>query len=153
MEKVVSIHLVIKRFVLLACMPVLSFFPTIDVGLLLLVEMMRHHSPDVYNHTKRDLLPGYDPNEARQIEELQEQYAHFPHNNSEYEFQNMCSDFRVFLEKNYRLPEEDSSDGQESKLAVWFYKILSKRDPYEDIRYRYFDQLLGYLSTFGFEFR
>ena len=63
-----------------------SFFPTIDVGLLLLVEMMRHHSPDVYNHTKRDLLPGYDPNEARQIEELQEQYAHFPHNNSEYEF-------------------------------------------------------------------
>lgn len=107
----------------------------------------------IYNHTKRDLLPGYDPDEARQTEELQEQYAHFPHNNSEYEFQNMCSDFRVFLEKNYRLPEEDSSDGQESKLAVWFYKILSKRDPYEDIRYRYFDQLLGYLSTFGFEFR
>ena len=107
----------------------------------------------IYNHTKRDLLPGYDPDEARQIEELQEQYAHFPHNNSEYEFQNMCSDFRVFLEKNYRLPEEDSSDGKEYKLAVWFYKILAKRDPYEDIRYRYFDQLLGYLSTFGFEFR
>ena len=80
-------------------------------------------------------------------------HKQIPHNNSEYEFQNMCSDFRVFLEKNYRLPEEDSSDGQESKLAVWFYKILSKRDPYEDIRYRYFDQLLGYLSTFGFEFR
>ena len=107
----------------------------------------------IYNHTKRDLLPGYDPDEARQIEELQERYSHFPHNNSEYEFQNMCSDFRIFLEKNYRLPEEDSSDGQESELAVWFYKILSKRDPYEDNRYRYFDQLLEYLSAFGFELR
>lgn len=104
----------------------------------------------IYNHTKRDLLPGYDPDEARQIEELQEQYAHLPHNNSEYEFQNTCTDFRIFLERNYTLPEEDSENLREKELAEWFHKVLSKKEPYDDNRQLYFKDLLSYLSDYGF---
>lgn len=104
----------------------------------------------IYNHTKRDLLPGYDPDEAKQIERLQEEYSHYPHNNSEYEFQNTCTDFRIFLERNYRLPEEDSENVREKELADWFHKLLSKKDPYDDNRQSYFEDLLSYLRDYGF---
>ena len=106
----------------------------------------------IYNHSRRDLLPGYDPEEARQIEMLQEEYAHLPHNNSEYEFQNKCSDFRIFLEKSFRLPNEDSEDEYEAELAKWFNKVKSRKDPYEDNKQEYFNELLEYLSDFGFYF-
>lgn len=104
----------------------------------------------IYNHTKRDLLPGYDPNEAKRIEQLQEEFSHYPHNNSEYEFQNTCTDFRIFLERNYTLPEEDSENMREKELAEWFHKVLSKKEPYDDNRQLYFNQLLEYLSEYGF---
>lgn len=106
----------------------------------------------IYNHTRSNILSGYDPEKAKQIEKLQEQYSNYSHNNSEYEFQNLCLDFRMFLEKNFRLPEENSENEHESNLAVWFYKILSKKEPYEDNRQIYFNQLLEYLYGFGFTF-
>lgn len=106
----------------------------------------------IYNHSRRDLLPGYDPEEARQIEKLQEEFAHLPHNNSEYEFQNKCTDFRIFLGKSFRLPNEDSENEYEAELAKWFNKVKSKKDPYEDNKQLYFNELLEYLSDFGFYF-
>ena len=106
----------------------------------------------VYNHSRRDLLPGYDPDEAKQIEMLQEKYAHLPHNNSEYEFQNKCADFRIFLEKSFRLPNEDSKNEYEAELAKWFNKVKRKKDPYDDNKQEYFNELLEYLSDFGFFF-
>ena len=107
----------------------------------------------IYNHSRRDLLPGYDPEEARQIEMLQEEYAHLPHNNSEYEFLNTCSDFKIFLQNNYRLPDEDSSDESELELAVWFRKTSTKREPYDDNRRLYFNELLSALEDYGFYFQ
>ena len=106
----------------------------------------------IYNHTRREILPGYDPEEARQIEALQEQYSHYPHNNTEYEFLNLCSDFKIFLEKNYRLPEEDSSNEKESELAIWLRKTITKKEPFEDNRSRYLQELLNYLNDYGFYF-
>lgn len=106
----------------------------------------------IYNHSRRDLLPGYDPEEARQIEKLQEEFTHLPHNNSEYEFQNKCTDFRIFLGKSFRLPNEDSVNEYEAELAKWFNKVKSKKDPYEDNKQLYFNELLEYLSDFGFYF-
>ena len=106
----------------------------------------------IYNHTRREILPGYDPEEARQIEQLQEEYSHYPHNNSEYEFQNTCADFRIFLERNYRLPEDDSENMREKELAEWFHKTISKKEPYEDNRKVYFSLLLEYLCEYGFSF-
>ena len=104
----------------------------------------------IYNHTKRDLLPGYDPDEAKLIEQLQEECSHYPHNNSEYEFQNTCADFRIFLERNYRLPEDDSENVREKELAGWFHKVFSKKEPYDDNRQLYFEDLLSYLRDYGF---
>ena len=106
----------------------------------------------IYNHSRRNLLPGYDPDEAKQIEMLQEKYAHLPHNNSEYEFQNKCADFRIFLEKSFRLPNEDSKNEYEAELAKWFNKVKRKKDPYDDNKQEYFNELLEYLSDFGFYF-
>ncbi len=106
----------------------------------------------VYNHSRRGLLQGYNPGEAMQIEKLQEEYAHLPRNNSEYEFQNKCLDFRIFLEKAFRLPNEDSTNEYESELAIWFKKVKSKKDSYEDNKQKYFNELLEYLSDFGFSF-
>lgn len=106
----------------------------------------------IYNHSRRYLLPGYDPEEAKQIEKLQEEFAHLPHNNSEYEFQNKCTEFRIFLEKSFRLPNEDSENEYEAELAKWFDKVKSKKDPYEDNKQEYFNELLEYLSDFGFYF-
>jgi hypothetical protein len=107
----------------------------------------------IYNHSRRDLLPGFDPEEAAKIKELQKEYSHYPHNNLEYEFQNLCSDYRVFVEKNFRLPEEIASLEKEVELASWFYKVLSKREPYADNRQLYFSQLLDYLAEYGFYFK
>ncbi|MCM1502044.1 MAG: hypothetical protein NC115_05185 [Bacteroidales bacterium] len=106
----------------------------------------------IYNHTRRDALPGYDPEEAKQIENLQEEYAHYPHNCSEYEFLNLCGDFKIFLEKNYRLPEEESLNEQESELATWFRKAITKKEPYDDNRNRYLEELISYLKDYGFYF-
>ena len=107
----------------------------------------------IYNHSRRDLLPGYDPEEARKIEMLQEEYAHLPHNNSEYEFLNTCSDFKIFLQNNYRLPDENSCDERELELAVWFRKTSTKREPYDDNRRLYFNELLSALEDYGFYFQ
>lgn len=104
----------------------------------------------IYNHTRREVLPGYDPVEARHIEQLQEEYSHYPHNNSEYEFQNTCADFRIFLERNYRLPEANSDTLRETELAHWFDKALTKKEPYADNRQLYFEELLSYLRDYGF---
>lgn len=106
----------------------------------------------IYNHTRRDALPGYDPEEAKQIENLQEEYTHYPHNCSEYEFLNLCGDFKIFLEKKYRLPEEESSNEQESELAIWFRKAIMKKEPYDDNRNRYLEELIRYLKDYGFYF-
>ena len=61
-----------------------------------------------------------------------------------------CTDFRIFLERNYTLPEEDSENIREKELAEWFNKVLSKKEPYDDNRQLYFKDLLSYLSDYGF---
>ena len=95
----------------------------------------------------------YDPEEAKQIAKLQEDYAHYPQNSKEYEFLNLCGDLKVFLEKNYKLPQEESSNEQESELAVWFKKAITKKVPYPDNRSSYLEELLNYLKDYGFSFK
>ena len=107
----------------------------------------------IYNHTRRDILVEYNPEERRQIAKLQEEYANYPQNSKENEFLNLCSDLKVFLEKNYKLPQEESSNKQEAELAVWFKKAITKKVPYQDNRSSYLDELLNYLKDYGFTFK
>lgn len=107
----------------------------------------------IYNHTRRDILVEYNPEERRQLAKLQEEYANYPQNSKENEFLNLCSDLKVFLEKNYKLPQEESSNKQEAELAVWFKKAITKKVPYQDNRSSYLDELLNYLKDYGFTFK
>jgi hypothetical protein len=107
----------------------------------------------IYNHTHENVLPGYSEEEAIQIKELQKEYSYYPHNVPEYDFWNMCTDFKNFVRKNSRLPEMASSRKKEKELATWFDKMLRKREPYEDNRRLYFADLLSCLETGGFVFK
>ena len=50
------------------------------------------------------------------------------------------------------ISSKDSKNEYEAELAKWFNKVKRKKDPYDDNKQEYFNELLEYLSDFGFFF-
>ena len=102
------------------------------------------------NHTREGAGYYYNKEQARRILGVLSEFASYPHNETEYVFQQMCSDYRYFINNVYRLPELDSIDDKEQELAAWFNRSLLKYNSFKDNRKLYFQELLGFLSDFGF---
>ena len=102
------------------------------------------------NHTREGVGYLYNKEQADIILDVISEFEEFPHNETEYVFQQMCDDFRYFINSVYRLPEMDSSDDKEKDLAVWFDRSLQRYNGYKDNRNLYFKKLLAFLNDFGF---
>ena len=69
------------------------------------------------NHTREGAGYYYNKEQARRILGVLSEFASYPHNETEYVFQQMCSDYRYYINTVYRLPEIDSIDDKEKELA------------------------------------
>ena len=102
------------------------------------------------NHTRESAGDGFNKELAEKIQSVLSEFEGYPHNETEYAFQQMCVDYRYFINNVYRLPEVNSIDDKEKDLAIWFERTLQRYNTYKDNRKLYFQELLAFLNDFGF---
>lgn len=100
----------------------------------------------------RYFLPKQDKNspEYVMVMEVLEKYDLCPHNEKEYKFLNQCNEYKHFITMHYCMPKPKSENIFEKDLANWFLKAHSKIDSYKDNRSKYYNDLLCFLSDYGF---
>ena len=69
-----------------------------------------------------------------------------PQNGMEYKFKQMCEQIKVFLSKNFQLPNATNNPSEYN----WIRKNLKLYHSYKDNRKIYFEDLLSYINDFGF---
>lgn len=70
----------------------------------------------------------------------------YPRSLIESEFLNNCYEYKNFIYNQHNLPT--LKDGKE--LYEWFRRSLSNFDGYADLRYKYFSDLLNFITSLGF---
>ena len=88
-------------------------------------------------------LTNLSAEEILNIDALEKELTHYPHNTIEYNFLHKCNLYKKFVEGNNRMLEEtDDYD-----LFRWFNSASLNYSTFKDNRNRYFSQLLQYLSS------
>lgn len=71
---------------------------------------------------------------------------YLPQNGTEYNFKQMCDEIKVIVSQSFALPTASENLREYS----WLHKNIRKYATYEDNRKLYFEELLAYLTDYGF---
>ena len=94
-------------------------------------------------------LSGNISTSNSQEEALQQfliEYKDLPQSGLEYRFKQMCDVIKVFMTKNFVLPNFENNPSEYN----WLYKNLDSYEKYTDNRKLYFIDLLSFLKDYGF---
>lgn len=98
-----------------------------------------------YNNVINKCL-ALTPEKEADFEAMISRNADYMVNGTEYAFFRRCDDYKVFLEENMELPNNET----DAALYNWFLKNLKIYSSFEDRRKVYFSDLLEYIEAYGF---
>jgi len=85
--------------------------------------------------------------QQKKLTDLLSKYADYLITATEYSFYRYCDDFKVFIENNMEFPTLETDPAKYS----WFKKNMKVYENFEDKRKVYFEELIEFLYTYGFE--